>query len=84
MTVDGRLFRVKVLWRTDDNMTASGFLSKSCVRWIKKWVGEHTPYRTYILAGHAIGEGSGIVLTSVDNCSGPAPKFQAPGQNVFK
>jgi hypothetical protein len=85
--VDGRPFHVKVLWWTDDKMTASGFLSKSCVRWIKKWVGEHTPkekYRPYILAGLATGEGNDIVLTSVDNCSGPAPNYQTPDQNVFR
>ena len=83
----GRPFSVKVLWWTDDKMTASGFLSKSCVRWITKWVNERTPkekYGPYILAGRAFGEGNSIVLTSIDNCSGPAPNYQAPEQNVFR
>jgi hypothetical protein len=87
VTVDARPFHVKVLWWTDDKMTPGGLFAKSCVRWIKKWVDEHTPkekYRPYILAGRAFGEGDGIVLTSIDNCSGPAPNYQVPEQNVFR
>ena len=38
VVVDGHPFHVKVLWWTDDKMTGSGFLSKSCIRWIKKLV----------------------------------------------
>jgi hypothetical protein len=87
VVVGGRPFHVKVLWWTDDRMSGSGFLSKSCIRWITKFVNEHTPkekYGPYILAGHAIGDGSDMVLTSIDNCSGPAPNYHVPDQNVFR
>jgi hypothetical protein len=87
VVVGGRPFRIKVLWWTDDRMSGSGFLSKSCIRWITKFVTEHWPkekFAPYILAGQAIGDGSDMVLTSIDNCSGPAPNYQAPEQNVFK
>jgi hypothetical protein len=87
VVVGGRPFHVKVLWWTDDRMSGSGFLSKSCIRWITKFVTEHWPkekFAPYILAGRAIGDGSDMVLTSIDNCSGPAPNYQVSDQNLFK
>jgi hypothetical protein len=87
VVVSGRPFRIKVLWWTDDKMSGSGFLSKSCIRWITKFVTEHWSkerFAPYILAGQAIGDGSDMVLTSIDNCSGPAPNYNVPDQNLFK
>jgi hypothetical protein len=87
VAVGGHPFHVKVLWWTDDKMSGSGFLSKSCIRWITKFVTDHWPkekFAPYILAGQALGDGNGMVLTSIDNCSGPAPNYKVPDQNLFK
>lgn len=87
VTVSGRPFRVKTVWWTDDKMAGSAMLSKSCVSWIKRFVGGSFPkerYSPYILSGQALSEGDDIILSSIDNCSGPAPNYHVPDANVFK
>jgi hypothetical protein len=79
----GRAFRMRAVWWTDNKAAAFG-----CARWIKGYVDNHTPkdkYRPYILSGMNVGDGTNIVLNSIDDCVPLAPHFGVSSEKyVFK
>jgi hypothetical protein len=83
VTTSGRAFSVKAVWWTDDKKA----LGVNCAPFVTRYVDNHTPkerYRPYIISGQAVGEGSDIVLRSIDACAPKAPNFGVPEKNVFK
>lgn len=81
--MSGRPFTIRAVWWTDDSKA----FRFSCPTFIKRYLDTHTPaekYRPYILSGQAIGDGSNIVLRSVEECVPNAPHFGVPDANVFK
>lgn len=82
-TTTGRPFSVRAVWWTDDS---KGFRF-GCPKWIRGYLDNHTPaesYRPYVLSGQATGDGSNIVLRSVDACVPNAPHYGVPEANVFQ
>lgn len=83
VAIGGRTFSFRAVWWTDDK---TGTLV-NCAPFVKRYLDNHTPkeqYRPYIISGQAIGEGSNIVLKSIDTCAPKAPNFGVPDKNVFE
>lgn len=83
VAMSGRTFRVKAVWWTYEKTD----FAINCAPFVKRYLDNHTPkeqYRPYVIAGQTIGEGSDMVLTSVDTCAPKADHFGASEQSIFK
>jgi hypothetical protein len=83
VTIAGRPFSFKAVWWTDDKKN----LLVNCAPFVKGYLDKQTPrehYSPYIISGQAVGEGTNIILRSIDTCAPKAANFGVPEKNVFK
>jgi len=81
--LSGRLFRFRAVWWTEDKSEAPVNCSPS----IKKYIDAHTPkeqYSPYVISGQAFGDGTSIVLNSIETCAPQAAYFGVPDENLFR
>ena len=82
ITIDGRPFRFKAVWWTDDPKA----LGVNCANFVKRYLDSHTPkeqYQPYIISGQAVARTPEIILKSVDTCVPKAPHYGVDPRNVY-
>lgn len=83
VAVGGRSFRFTAVWWTDDK---DGH-PVNCAPFVRRYVDGHTPkarYSPYVISGQAVGDGTNIILKSIDTCAPKATRFGVPEKNVFR